>query len=633
MNTLRSLWRLLDARQRRRLLWLQLVAVLMACSTVVGIAALTPFLMVLADPTLIEKNAALAWLFEALHFSSRESFLVALGAGFVIVVFIGSVIGLLGTNALVRFALDVGDGLHAALLDEYLHRGLQFHARIGAATLFNRVVYAINRVATGMLEGTMLLIASATQVLFIVATICFVNPWLAALAALWIGGTYLLSYALARRRLHRNGLLETAHLEARARHATESLAAIQEVQVLGSQAHFRAAFERACRAMSRIIASNHAIAHLPRYVLEWVTVAGLVVAALVVSRGRDVSGWLTELVFLGFAAYRLLPAIQSLFTAVVRIRANVPMFEEVRDDLHRALASDRSPASPGAQSWLDPPRRSLRLEDISFRYDDTGAGLSAIDAEIACGRIVGIVGPNGSGKSTLLAIVLGLLRPSSGRLCVDGVEIDDRGLRAWQRWLAYVPQNPTLLDATLAENIAFGIAADQIDAARLTDAVKMARLAPLVGELPEGLNQRVGAQGLRLSGGQRQRVAIARALYRDSPVIVMDEATSSLDGMTEAEVLEVLRELRGQRTILCVAHRPAVIRACDELLLLDGGALVARGDFDSLVECSALFRRLTGAAPALRSASAGQGGAQGIRQGRAPERAPQPRPGQAPAQG
>jgi ATP-binding cassette, subfamily B, bacterial PglK len=632
MSTLRALWGLLDARQRRRVLWLQAVGVLMACSTVVGIAALTPFLMVLADPTLIEKNTALAWLFDVLHFSARESFLVALGAGFVLVVLMGSVIGLLGTNALVRFALEVGDGLHAALLDEYLHRGLQFHSQVGAATLFNRVVYAINRVATGMLEGSMLLVSSATQVLFIVATICFVSPWLAALAALWIGGTYLLSYALARRRLHRNGLLETAHLEARARFATESLAGIQEVQVLGAQAHFRAGFERACRAISQVVAGNHAIAHLPRYVLEWVTVAGLVVAALVVSRGRDVSGWLAELAFLGFAAYRLLPAIQSLFTAVVRIRSNVPMFEEVRVDLQRALASGRV-ARADAGPWLDAPRMGLRLDDVSFRYDAGGAALASISADIPCGRIVGIVGPNGSGKSTLLAIVLGLLRPSSGRLCIDGVEIDAQRLRAWQRWLAYVPQNPTLLDATLAENIAFGVAADRIDAARLAAAVQMARLAPLVGELPHGLGQRIGASGLRLSGGQRQRVAIARALYRDSPVIVMDEATSSLDGLTEAEVLEVLRELRGQRTILCVAHRAAVIRACDHLLLLDAGALVGTGDFDSLVESSALFRRLTGAVPALRSTAAGHGGAQGIRQGRSAERAPQPSPGQAPAQG
>jgi ATP-binding cassette, subfamily B, bacterial PglK len=605
MKTLRALWSLLDARQRRRFLLLQLLSVLMACSTVIGIAALAPFLMVLADPTLIETNSALRWLSGALGLAGGENFLLALGGGFVLVVLLGSVIGLIGTNALTRFALEVGDGLHAALLDEYLHRGLQFHLQAGPAKLFNRVVYSTNRVATGMLEGTMLLIASALQVLFIVGTICLVNPVLAGVAALWIGGTYLLSYALARRRLYRNGVVESALIEERARFANESLTGIQEVQVLGAQAHFRDGFERACRAISRIVANNHAIAHLPRYVLEWVTVAGLVVAALAVSRGRGVSGWLTELAFLGFAAYRLLPAIQALFTAVVRIRANSGMFEEIRDDLQLALLRRRRPMAARPAPGIEAPRAGLRLEDVSFRYDERGGGLQSITADIPRGRLVGIVGPNGSGKSTLLSIILGLLRPMQGRLRVDGMEIDEHNLPAWQRCVAYAPQNPTLLDATLAENIAFGTAREDIDAMRLATAVAMARLGPLVDALPAGLEQRLGADGLLLSGGQRQRVAIARALYRDSPVIVMDEATSALDGLTESEILDLLRELRGDRTLLLVAHRPAVIRACDLLLLLDDGTLAASGDFESLAASSALFCRLAGVMPTRRSTAAG----------------------------
>jgi HlyD family secretion protein len=599
MKTLAALWGLLDARQRRRFLWLQIIAVLMACSTVVGIAALAPFLMVLADPTLIERNAAMHWLFTALGFASHPGFLLALGGGFVLVVLLGSVTGLLGTNALTRFALEVGDGLHAALLDEYLHRGLEFHLQVGPARLFNRVVYVTNRVVTGMLEGAMLLIASATQVAFIVGTICFVNPLLAALAALWIGATYLLSYVLARRRLHRNGLVEAGLVEARARCATESLAAIREVQVAGAERHFRDRFEADCRGISRIVANNHAIAHLPRYVLEWVTVAGLVAAALAVSRGRDVSGWLAELAFLGFAAYRLLPAIQALFTAVVRIRSNIGMFEEVHADLRQALSNARRPRRAEPCHALEAPRTGLRLDGVSFRYAG-GAGLEPITAAIPRGCLVGIVGPNGSGKSTLLGIVLGLLRPTQGRLLAGDVEIDARNLRAWQRHLAYVPQSPTLLDATLAENIAFGVAGGQIDGARLAAAVSMARLGPLVAALPSGMEQRLGANGQLLSGGQRQRVAIARALYRDSPFIVMDEATSALDGLSECEILEVLRQLRGERTILCVAHRPAMIRACDHLLLLEDGALVASGDFASLADSSASFRRLAGVTPGRR---------------------------------
>ncbi|MES1262884.1 MAG: ABC transporter transmembrane domain-containing protein, partial [Peristeroidobacter soli] len=246
MKALLEIWRLLNPAQRRRFAWLQMVSLLMALSTLSGIAALMPFLMVLADPGLIEHSATLRSAYEFLGFSSREYFLVALAGGFVAVVLFATLVNLFGTLAMTRFAHDVGDGFHAALLGEYLRRDCAFHQEAGAATLFNKVVYSVNRVASGLVESAMMLITNVVTIAAIAASIFVVKPIAALIALAWFGGTYLLVYWLARRQLYRNGLLEGSLIATRARFANESLAAIREVQVLGRQSYFRDGFAAAC---------------------------------------------------------------------------------------------------------------------------------------------------------------------------------------------------------------------------------------------------------------------------------------------------------------------------------------------------------------------------------------------------
>jgi HlyD family secretion protein len=325
------------------------------------------------------------------------------------------------------------------------------------------------------------------------------------------------------------------------------------------------------------VSSNQAIAQSPRHALECITVIGLVIAALVVSRGRGVASWMAELAFLGFAAFRLLPAMQQLFGAVVRIRANQALFDEIAADMSTAL---RNPGS-AATDVLPPsdldrsPRRELCFVDVDYQHADAASGaLAGIDLRIPAGSLVAVTGANGSGKSTLLEIAAGLRAPSRGCVRVDGIELTADNRAAWRRSLSYAPQDPVVLDTTLAGNIAFGLPEAEWDRQRLELAVRQANLTSLVAELPGGLSARVGDGGQRLSGGQRQRLGIARALYRDAALLLLDEPTSSLDGMTERELLGVLSRMRGRCTIILVTHRPALVRECDLVVELDRGRRV-----------------------------------------------------------
>jgi ATP-binding cassette subfamily B protein len=224
------------------------------------------------------------------------------------------------------------------------------------------------------------------------------------------------------------------------------------------------------------------------------------------------------------------------------------------------------------------PQRPLAIRDATLR--------------IPAGTTVGLVGPSGSGKTTLVELMLGLLVPTSGFVAVDGIVLTDENRADWRETIGYVPQQSFLFDASLAENIAMATADARIDLGRLGEAVRLAQLDGLVSSLPNGSRELLGERGVRLSGGQRQRIGIARALYRRTSVLIFDEATNALDGMTENEIICTLEGLRGARTIILIAHRSRTVEACDLIVELADGALMGSGTYDELLGGPGGFRTL-----------------------------------------
>jgi ABC-type multidrug transport system fused ATPase/permease subunit len=240
------------------------------------------------------------------------------------------------------------------------------------------------------------------------------------------------------------------------------------------------------------------------------------------------------------------------------------------------------------------PAQGIRLQNVSFKYPGAhrpaieDLSLTARSGELAC-----LMGPTGAGKSTAIDLILGLLRPDCGDVLIDDAPLLAQDLRAWRTMIGYVPQAISLMDDTIACNIALGLSEDKIDFERLHAAARRADIHEfIIDELEAGYDTRVGERGLRLSGGQRQRIGIARALYHDSSVLVLDEATNALDQETEQRVLNGLLELRPQRTIIFVSHRASVARRADRILVLARGRLVAQGTYEELTASDSHFRGL-----------------------------------------
>ncbi len=561
MTMFGEIWGILTPRQRRGILTMQIVSMAMAFSTVGGIAAIAPFFAVLGQPELIDHNALLHWAYEHGGFSSKRGFVVALGIAFIAVMLIANLINVLGSLAMSRLALRIGTELQSTLFGEYLSRPYSFHTRANGTMLFNNILHESARVTNGILRNAFMLATNLVTASFIIVSILLLKPMIALAMIAGLAGGYALIYYVLRNRLLKLGQTQSNFAIEQAQILNESFGAIKEIIVLQAQNFFRGRF--------------------------------------VGGRENGVGPWLGQLTFLAFAAYRLLPILQQVFAASVNIRADRAALALIAPDLRRARnaihASTLANLTRTDCAWQVRPQQEIRLEEVSFRYaPDQPWALRGVSLRVPARAAVGIVGVNGSGKTTLVDVIVGLLVPSEGRVEVDGSALDEANRAAWQSRIAYVPQNMFLLDSSIAQNIALGIPAADINRHRLLEAVRLAQLDEFIKALPAGYDHRVGERGIQLSGGQRQRIGIARALYRAATVLVFDEATNALDGLTEQELMATLGRLRGRYTTILIAHRMSTVRSCDIIFELENGKITGSGTYDELLKSSAVFRRMTG---------------------------------------
>ena len=355
----------------------------------------------------------------------------------------------------------------------------------------------------------------------------------------------------------------------------EGLGGAKDVKLLGRESDFLVQYRRHNIGSARVSQRQATLQALPRLWLELLAVTGLAILVLVMfGQGKPLESLLPTLGLFTAAAFRFMPSVNRILTALHSVRFTIPVVDTLYSEF-RLLDTTKAQLR-GEQL---PFTRELRLDRVSFRYPSVESlALTEVSLTIPAGSSTGFIGGSGAGKSTLVDTILGLLLPVSGTVTIDGIDIHTN-LRGWQDQIGYVSQSIFLSDDSLRRNIAFGLHLDQIDDNAIWRAIHSAQLEKFVKELPQGLDTIVGERGVRLSGGQRQRVGIARALYHDPPVLVLDEATSSLDTATEHGVMEAVRKLHGKKTLLIVAHRLTTVEHCDQLFRLNNGAVVQKGSF------------------------------------------------------
>ena len=469
------------------------------------------------------------------------------------------------------------------------------HRTANLSESFNRI---LNKVSTTVVSPMITIAGNALSVLVLLSGVVLVL----GTPALLMFGLMLGAYALASKLIIPYLRFSTKQRVRYSRRIhlllMESLRSMRDVQLYSAERFFISRFAADGVVAKRYDRLTKLLPDVPRYVIEpaGITILFLVGLGPSVLSGdaASVRDAIPTLAAVLGTLLRISGPLQNTFRNINKLRGGLPEIQDALEllDLRPRRLNATAPGVPTPSGVM--PRQFIQLRDVSFSYSGSDeCVLSNVDLTIPVGSRIALVGRTGSGKTTLAHLLLGLFRPSSGALTLDGLPLNEEELPAWQGNCALVPQDIRLLDASIRDNVAFGCDPEEIDDDQVWAALEAAQFDDVVSAMPYGLFTMIGENGIKLSGGQRQRLSLARAFYRDAKVLVLDEATSALDNKTEHDVMQAL-DLVGRRcTTIVIAHRLSTVRKCDRIYEIDDGRIKASGDFDTLCLLSESFREMT----------------------------------------
>ncbi len=574
--TRKLLWDVLQPSERRSLIGVFALILIGTVLETFSVGMMIPVLSVIASD-----NHKISLLFFTVEPSLDKSQLIQLAVGLMLAVYVFKNVFLAASTWIQRgFLTRVTSRIAARMLEIYIRQPYAFHLRKNSSTLIRNTQDASMLVAGGvepmltiLTEG---LIAAALFLVLVVVeplgTICVIVLLLVA--------TFVFQRFFDRR-LQRWGSLRQLQKGSIIQTIQQGLGAVKDVQVLGREDWFVNEHRERQTLDANLLRRINTVQALPRLWLEVMAMAGLAgLVAIMLATGKDIDKIIPTIGLFAATSFKVLPSINKLVNSKQTLKVSRSTIETIHHDLDLPISSNLPNQNVSFEF------EHVVVDKLDFKYEQSeNLVLSDINLVIKSGEAVGFVGQSGSGKSTLIDIMLGLLTPLSGSVVVNGQEVS--GIKSdWQKTIGYIPQTIFLMDDSLRRNIAIGIADAEIDEASIIEALKSAQLEDFVASLPEGLNTVVGERGVRLSGGQRQRIGIARALYHRPSVLVLDEATSSLDTETEHGVMQAVQALQGDKTVIIVAHRLSTVEYCDRLYRLDAGRIVDEGTFDEVMNRS-----------------------------------------------
>ncbi len=579
-SLLKRLCHHISSRRRRQFALLLVLTVLSSLAEVVSLGAVLPFIGILTQPEKVFTSPWLTGLVQNLGITSGAELVLPLTIGFALAALVAGGLRLLLLWVSIRLANATGADLSLEVYSRTLYQSYNVHIARSSSEIISGITQKVG-IATSVLMSLAAVITSTSLFVAIMMTLLAIDPMVALVAAMSFGSAYGVMAWSSRRRLVRNSQCIAQEQTQVVKVLQEGLGAIRDVLLDGTQNVYCGAYRKAILNLQRANGENSFINQAPRYAMEALGMALIAIFVLVLSqRAGGVVDALPILGVLALGAQRLLPLMQQLYGNWSVVAGSQAGLAEVLALLEQPLPAHANLPEPEPLVL----RQSISFENVGFKYNDNAPWvLEGLNLTIPKGTRVGIIGATGSGKSTVLDLLMGLLEPTQGQILVGGESISLDHKRAWQRTVAHVPQSIFLTDATIAENIAFGVLPDQIDFDRVRCAAQQARIADFIESRPEAYSAKVGERGVRLSGGQSQRIGIARALYKQASVLIFDEATSALDNKTEDAVMQAIDGLSKDLTLIIIAHRLTTLKNCDVIVRLEGGRVCAETAYANII--------------------------------------------------
>jgi ATP-binding cassette, subfamily B, bacterial PglK len=594
IESLKKVYALLPKGDVKKLILLFIMMVVASFLTLIGIGTIPVFVAVVLDPQMVLDTPFIGPLFDSMDIRTPQRLVVFSSGLLILVFFIKNCFLFLFDYVNNKYMLSRSLILKNRLFDAYMRSPYTYFISRNTSELLRNVNSEVGRILNGTLNPIIQIALHAIMAITIITALIIIEPLITGVGMLLFGGFSILFLRATRSKMDTYGSESLMHRNYTNKAVLQGLSGFKDAKVLNREGHFLDEYNYHADRHRHYDLWTILLNKVPTYAIELIALTGILFIAIVmVLQFRELNSIVTVLALFGAAITKVKPSIINLLAQINTLRYNVYSVEAVYNDLK--MLEHKTLPLRNLKENVQPLSLNNRIElrDLEYGYPNTTIpAVTNISITISKNEAVAFVGSSGAGKTTLADVILGLLEPQKGEILADGKSIFDN-IQAWQKNIGYIPQFIYLMDDTIRRNICFGIPDDEVDEEKLWSVVETAQLGELVDGLTNGVETIVGERGVRLSGGQRQRIGIARALYNDPQVLIMDEATSALDNVTEQYVVKAINALRGEKTLIMIAHRLTTVQNCDTIYMMKYAEIIASGTYEELLLTSEEFREMS----------------------------------------
>ncbi len=535
----------------------------------VGVGLIFPLISMIGNPDYLYRHPQLIEILLAFGVEGYKPIVISATAFLLVIYVLKNIYLAWSFRFQIQFSTKNQICFSKALMKAYLHKPYTFYINRNTSILTRNLTNGVQLVFNNMLIPAFQLMAEVFTAMAVWLTLAFVDLFTAVFVAIFLALIMLAILSFSRKKIVEQGAMVNKYSVQAIKWINQAFGAVKETKLMHKEDFFTARYDEAYQSVSKAQGDYDFINQLPRLTIEAIVVSGLLTLIII----KILFGYAMEVIVpllsvLALAAFRLMPSANRIVGYANSIKLRMPLFNDLYLDFQDVRDMADVSKDFEKQSLQERIQRmffckKIEVRDLAFSYSDKENDvLRNVSFDIPKGAFVGIVGPSGAGKTTFVDVFLGLLSPTAGSVFVDGVDICTN-IRGWQALVSYVPQDIYLIDSTIMENIALGSSAEEISEEKINRILQMVDLDEFVSKLPDRMRTNVGEKGIKLSGGQKQRIGLARALYQSPEILVLDEATSALDNETEKNIMDTIFKLRGQITIISVAHRLSTLEGCD----------------------------------------------------------------------
>lgn len=592
LSSIIDIWTILKKRDRYILFGFLILLIIQGSFELLGVVSILPLFSVISNPNLIDSNPKLNLIYNYFNFTNLNNFLIFLTLGSLILISSRIIITFLSNFLINRFIRKRTHTISLRLLKSYVGQPYDFFLNNHSSELGKRILSEVEDVTIGCLYPSLQLLQQLNILIFLIFGALAFAPPLIIFSILSILVFYGIIFYFLSNKIENYGSKKFDFNSKRYRIIQEVFAGIKEIKLSCNESIYLSEYDKFSKKYSQILIRLGLLIDFPKYLLEFLSIVFILLIVLILTGqgDGDLEKVLPTLSAIALGGLRILPAIQKTYQSFLFIKFSGPAVKTLKKDITKAISY-----KPNLNIDSIRIKEKITFKNVSFIYENSKSpSLKNISFEIKSNTIIGIVGTTGAGKSTILDLLSGLLSPTAGTISIDENNLEKINKRSWQKSIGYVPQQIFISDDTITKNIALGINNNDIDFEKIKIAAQKAMIYDFImNSLPKRFETKLGENGVRISGGQRQRIGLARAFYLDPNIIILDEATNSLDTLTESKIINSLHNNSMNKTLIMISHRLSTVRNCEKIFFIEKGKIKHTGNFEELMKIQE-FKKFSG---------------------------------------